>query len=141
MVIMAAQVADNAAAKPNGGAHAQSHIRRLAGSRADHCTVGRAVTDGAGGSDRRAREEASQDKEAADAGANRRARADEEVRRRMERSQGRRQDGEGNEVAAILERLQQAPQSLRLNRRTRSRYGFSRGNFDFGFTARIPNGE
>jgi hypothetical protein len=32
----------------------------------------------------------------------------------MEGSQGRRQDREGNEVAEILERLQQAPQGGRL---------------------------
>ena len=62
----------------------------------------------------RAGKEASQDEEAADAGAARRARASEEVRRRMEGSQGRRQDREGNEVAEILERVQQAPQGRRL---------------------------
>ncbi len=39
----------------------------------------------------------------------------EEVRRRMERGQGRRQDREGNEVAEILERVQQAAQDRRLS--------------------------
>jgi len=36
------------------------------------------------------------------------------MRRRMESRQGRRQGREGNEVAAILERVQQAPQGGRL---------------------------
>jgi len=68
-------------------------------------------TDHAAG---RAGEEASQSEEAADAGATRRGRTAEEVRRRMEGSQGRRQDREGNEVAEILERVQQASQGGRL---------------------------
>jgi hypothetical protein len=44
------------------------------------------------------------------------ARASEEMRRRVESGQGRRQDREGNEVAAILERLQQAPEVGQLMR-------------------------
>ena len=82
------------------------------------CSPRRSAADadrrGANNTASRAGKEASQDEEAADAGAARRARAAEEVRRRMEGSQGRRQDREGNEVAEILERLQQAPQGGRL---------------------------
>ena len=47
----------------------------------------------------------------ADTGATGHARTAEEMRRRMEGGQGRRQDRKGNEVAAVLERVQQAAEA------------------------------
>jgi hypothetical protein len=55
------------------------------------------------------------------------ARVHEEMRHRMEASQGRQQDREGNEVVAILKCLQQAPQGGRLI----ARAVFSARHFQF----------
>ena len=96
----------------------QAYIRRrrrrrpLIG-RAHPAAGSRYRADGADGADRTSRSSEGQAEEAADAGSDRRPRADEEVRRRMEGSQGCRQGRQGTEVAAVLERLQQAPQDRR----------------------------
>jgi len=114
MVILTPQVADDATANQMGGLMSKAMFAALlaAGLIAAPLPALLQTADRPAGGP-----ETSEGEKAADRRSACGARAHQEVRRRMEGHQGRRQGREGNEVAAILARVQQAPQGRRLTRR------------------------